>query len=124
MPSKVKKPISEQAKLHVRSGDTVVVLSGDARGKQGTVIKVFPKELRALVDGDAALFDTKHVKADPQQQKEGGRIRRLRKIHVSKLALLDPTSGKAAPRLKHVKQADGSVARVARKSGHAFIPTR
>lgn len=115
MPSKVKKPVVVQSKVHVRTGDQVIVLSGDAKGKTGTVIKMFPKELRALVDGDAAIHDTRHVEANQQTQTEGGRIKRLRKIHISKLALLDPTTNKAATRVKH----DAGV-RVARVSGHRF----
>jgi large subunit ribosomal protein L24 len=65
MPSKVKKPVATAKKLHVRRGDKVVVLSGDTRGKTGTIIKVFPAEQRALVDGEAAIYDTKHIKANP-----------------------------------------------------------
>ncbi len=120
MASKVKKPLIAPAKLHVRTGDQVIVLSGDAKGKTGTVIKVFPKELRALVDGAAAIYDMRHVERNPQAQQEGGRIQRLRKIHVSKLALLDPTTNKAATRVKHERQADGNTVRVAKKSGHKF----
>ena len=124
MPSKVKKPIlAKVPKLHVRTGDKVVVLSGDNRGKTGTVIKVFPgkrpNEQRAIVDGEAGAYETKHVKANPQANVEGGRIRRLRPVHVSKLALLDPTTGKAATRVKSVRTEAGAV-RVAKKSGHRF----
>ena len=79
MASKVKLPRPIKApKVHVRTGDKVVVLSGENRGKTGTVIKVFPREQRALVEGDAAVFDTRHVKANPQAGVEGGRIKRLR----------------------------------------------
>ena len=121
MPSKVKKPIpAKQPKLHVRKGDQVVVLSGDNKGKTGTIIKVFPADGRAIVDGEAGAYETKHVKANPQANIEGGRIRRLRPVAVSKLALLDPTTSKAATRVRHERAADGTVTRVARKSGHKF----
>lgn len=120
MPSKVKKPVpAKQPKLHIRKGDQVVVLSGDNRGKTGTVIKVFPADQRAIVDGEAGHYETKHVKANPQANIEGGRIRRLRPVHVSKLALLDPTTNKPATRVKRESTATGAV-RVARKSGHRF----
>jgi large subunit ribosomal protein L24 len=120
MPSKVKKPVlAKQPKLHIRKGDQVVVLSGDNRGKTGTVIKVFPADQRAIVDGEAGAYETKHVKANPQANIEGGRIRRLRPVHVSKLALLDPTTNKPATRLKREATATGTV-RVAKKSGHRF----
>ena len=123
MPSKVKLPQPDkQLKCHVRTGDKVVVLSGDNKGKTGTVIKVFVQDQRALVEGDAAVYDTKHVKANPQAGVEGGRIQRLRPLHVSKLALLDPTTNKAA-RVRRERTADG-VVRVAKKSGHKFTATR
>jgi large subunit ribosomal protein L24 len=120
MPSKVKLPKPAKApKLHVRTGDAVVVTSGDNKGKTGTVIKVFPDSQRALVDGDAAIYDIRHKKANPQAGVEGGRIQKLRPLHVSKLALVDPTTGKAT-RVKRERTADG-VVRVAKKSGHRFV---
>ncbi len=123
MASKVKLPQPEKnLKCHVRTGDKVIVLSGDHKGKTGTVIKVFPQEQRALVEGDAAVYDTKHVKANPQAGVEGGRVQRLRPVHVSKLALLDPTTNKAT-RVRHERTADG-VVRVAKKSGHKFAANR
>jgi large subunit ribosomal protein L24 len=119
MPSKVKLPQpAKTPKLHVRTGDKVVVISGSNRGKTGTVIKVFPSEQRALVDGDAAVYDTRHIKANPQAGVEGGRTKRLRPLHVSKLALLDPTTNKAA-RVRRERSEQG-VVRVAKKSGHRF----
>lgn len=119
MPSKVKKPAPTKVqKIHIRTGDKVVVLSGDTKGKTGTVIKVFPSELRALVEGDAGIYDTKHVKANPQANIEGGRQQKLRPLHVSKLALLDPTTNKAT-RVRRERTAAG-VVRVAKKSNHRF----
>ena len=118
MPSKVKKPVSATRKVHVRRGDKVVVLSGDTRGKTGTVIKVFPAEQRALVDGDAAIYDTKHIKPNPQANIEGGRQQKLRKLHFSKLALLDPTTNKPT-RVKR-ERTDKGVVRVSKKSNHRF----
>lgn len=123
MASKVKLPQPEKTpKCHVRTGDKVIVLSGDNKGKTGTVIKVFPLEQRALVEGDAAVYDTKHVKPNPQAGVEGGRVQRLRPLHVSKLALLDPTTNKPA-RVRH-ERTDSGMVRVAKKSGHKFTANR
>ena len=121
MASKVKKPkLPNHAKCHVRTGDKVILLTGPkaVRGKTGTVIKVFPRLQRAIVEGECAQFDTKHVKANPQAGVEGGRIRRLRPVHVSNLALLDPTTNKPT-RVRHERTEHGGV-RVAKKSGHRF----
>jgi large subunit ribosomal protein L24 len=123
MPSKVKLPRPDkQLKCHLRTGDKVIVLSGDNKGKTGVIIKIFPQDQRALVEGDAAVYDTKHVKANPQAGVEGGRIQRLRPLHVSKLALVDPTTSKAT-RIRRERSADGMV-RVAKKSGHRFPAAR
>ena len=122
MPSKVKLPKPDkQPKIHVRTGDQVMVISGSNKGKVGTVIKVFVDNQRALVEGAAAVYDTKHVKANPQAGVEGGRIQRLRPLHVSKLALVDPTTSKAT-RVKH-ERSDAGLVRVAKKSGHRFPVT-
>lgn len=119
MPSKVKLPKpAKPPKCHIRTGDKVVVLSGATKGKTGTVIKVFPTDLRAIVDGEAAVYETRHVRANPQAGVEGGRMRRMRPVHISKLALLDPTTNKAT-RVRRERTADG-VVRVAKKSGHRF----
>lgn len=120
MPSKVKLPKPAKVpKSHIRVGDRIVVLSGKTKGKQGTVIKVFPADQRALVDGEAAIHDTKHVKANPQANVAGGREQKLRPLHISKLALVDPTTGKAT-RVRHEKDAQGNTIRVSKKSGHKF----
>lgn len=121
MASKVKKPqLPNHAKCHVRTGDQVVLLTGPkaVRGKTGTVIKVFPKEQRAIVEGECAQFETRHTKPNPQAGVEGGRIRRLRPVHISNLALLDPTTNKPT-RVRH-ERTDAGAVRVAKKSGHRF----
>jgi large subunit ribosomal protein L24 len=124
MPSKVKLPRpARPPKSLLRTGDKVVVLSGAAKGKTGTITKVFPFEQRALVEGDAAIYDTKHVKPNPQAGVEGGRVQRLRPIHLSKLALLDPTTNKAATRPRRTRT-DKGVVRTARKSGHQFTAAK
>lgn len=121
MASKVKKPqLPNNAKCHVRTGDKVILLTGpkSVRGKTGTIIKMFPREQRALVEGDCAQYEVRHTRANPQAGVEGGRIRRLRPVHVSNLALLDPTTNKPT-RVRH-ERTDAGPVRVAKKSGHRF----
>lgn len=107
-------------KCHIKTGDQVVLLTGpkDRVGKTGTVIRIWPRKQRALVEGECAAFDTKHVRANPQAGQEGGRIQRLRPIHISNLALLDPSTGKAT-RVSR-ERTDKGVVRVSKKSGHRF----
>jgi large subunit ribosomal protein L24 len=108
-------------KCHIRTGDSVVLITGpkDRRGKTGTVLRVFPRRQRAIVEGECAAMDVRHVKPNPQANQEGGRISRLRTIHISNLALLDPTTGKAT-RVRRERDENGKVVRVATKSGHRF----
>ncbi len=119
MPSRLKKPRPDKIpKCHVHVGDKIIVRSGDAKGKTGTVIKVWPMKQRALIEGEASLYDTRHVRANPQANVEGGRIRRLKPIHLAKLALVDPTTSK--PTRVRRERTDAGVVRVAVKSKHRF----
>ncbi|MDA3959562.1 MAG: 50S ribosomal protein L24 [Planctomycetota bacterium] len=102
----------------MKTGDTVVVLTGATKGKTGTVIKVLRDKERVLLDGEGAVFNIKHVKADPQNQIEGGRIQQQRAIHISNVALVDPSTGKAC-RVRR-ERTDGKVVRVSKASGHKF----
>ena len=112
---KIKNPMR---KFHVKTGDKVIVIAGKNKGKTGTVIKVLRDKERVLLDGEAAVYTTKHIKPDPQNQVEGGRIPHQRPIHVSNVALVDPSTNKAT-RVKHER--DGKkVVRVSKASGHKF----
>jgi large subunit ribosomal protein L24 len=76
----------------IRKNDTVVVLSGKDKGRSGKVLEVFPDAQKVIVEGVAVV--AKHVKpsmADPN----GGIKRQEAAIHVSKVALRDPSTGKA-----------------------------
>lgn len=82
---------NQQPKLHIRKGDTVTVLSGDDRGKTGKVLEVDLVNRKALVEG--INFITKHQK--PSAGKPEGGIKKIEAfLHISKLMLIDPASGK------------------------------
>ncbi|MBQ3482963.1 MAG: 50S ribosomal protein L24 [Clostridia bacterium] len=71
-------------KLHIKTGDTVVVLSGDDKGVKGEVIAVSPEEKKVLVKGVNMIH--KHVK--PRKQGEtGGIIDAEGALYASKVAL-------------------------------------
>ena len=80
-----------QPKLHIRKGDTVMVIAGDDKGKTGEVLEVIPAKMRAVVDGVNIV--KKHVKAT--QDQEGGITEMPAPVHVSNLMLLDPKTGEA-----------------------------
>ena len=74
-----------QRKLHIKRNDTVVVLSGQDRGKQGVVLEVFPKKQRAIVEGVHIVVC--HLR--PNQAGQGGIVEREGTIHVSNLKKVD-----------------------------------
>ena len=79
-------------KLNVKKGDTVVVISGKDKGKQGKILVSYPDKDRVVVQN--ANMITKHVK--PRRQGEpGGRIEKEGAIHVSNVKLVCPKCGKA-----------------------------
>ena len=100
-------------KLHVRTGDTVVVIAGKEKGKQGKIKACEPKKNRVVVEGvNMVKRHTKPSQANPQ----GGIIEKEAPINVSNVMILDPESKKPT-RIRKEKQAAGSYVRVAVKSG-------
>ena len=103
------------AKMHIKKGDTVVVLSGDDKGVQGEVIAVSPEEGKVLVKGANIIH--KHVK--PRRQGEsGGIIDAEGAIYASKVALYCPKCDKGVR--SHIEVVDGKKVRVCTKCGHKF----
>jgi len=79
-------------KIHVRKNDTVIVLSGDDKGKKGRVLEVLVHERKAFVEGVNIV--SRHTKPNAKQT-QGGIIKKEAAVPVSKLAVLDPKDGKA-----------------------------
>jgi large subunit ribosomal protein L24 len=100
-------------KLHIKKEDTVMVLSGDDRGKTGRVLEVMPKERMAIVEG--VNIKTRHSKVTAQNP-EGGRIKISAPVPVSKLMVVEPKSGKPS-RVGRKTNAEGKLVRVTKKSG-------
>lgn len=96
----------------IRKGDKVVVLTGKDKGKVSEVLKVMPKEDRALVKGVNVVM--RHQKQT--RDSEGGIISKESTIHLSNLALADPKDGKPT-RVGFRINSDGKKVRVARRSG-------
>jgi large subunit ribosomal protein L24 len=96
----------------IKKGDKVVVLSGKDRGKHGEVVKSMPKEGKVVVSGvNIAVRHRKASQANPQ----GGLERAEAPLHVSKVAIEDPKTGK--PTRVRFEERDGKKVRVAVKSG-------
>ena len=99
----------------IKKGDRVIVTTGRDKGKKGEVIKVFPKEDRALVSGVNTV--KRHQRQTQKQQ--GGIISKELPVHLSNLAHVDPKSG-AATRVGWKILGDGRRVRFAKKSGEVI----
>ena len=100
-------------KLHIKKGDTVLVISGDNKGQQGKVLKVEVSKQRAIVEGvNLCKKATKPNAQNPQ----GGIVEKEAPIHVSNLQVLDPKSGKPT-KVGRKANAEGKLVRYAKKSG-------
>ncbi|ACO46872.1 50S ribosomal protein L24 [Deinococcus deserti] len=99
-------------KLHVKKGDTVVVLSGKHKGKTGKVLLALPRDQKVIVEGVNLV--TKHVKPSASNP-QGGIEQREGALHASKVSIVDPETGKATRIRKQI--VDGKKVRVAVASG-------
>ena len=105
-------------KIHVKTGDTVVILSGKDKGKKGKVLEVSPTEKKVIVEGCNMV--TKHVK--PRRMGEsGGIVKAEAPLYACKVMLVCPKCGKPT-RLAHKIAADGTKKRVCKnaKCGETF----
>jgi len=78
-------------KLHIKKGDSVIVITGEAKGQHGRVLEVLVKKRRAIVEGVNMV--SKHTKPNAQNP-QGGILKKEATIHISNLLLVDPSSGK------------------------------
>lgn len=100
-------------KMHVKAGDTVKVLSGRERGKEGKVIAVSPKEGKVIIEGVNMV--SKHVK--PKKMGEaGGIIKAEGAMYACKVQVVCPNCGKAT-RVAYKISEDGKKQRICKKCG-------
>ena len=98
------------AKLKIKTGDTVKVIAGDQKGKEGKVVRVFIEKNRAIVEGVNLV--SKHTKPSAQSP-QGGIVKKEASLDVSNLMLLE---GGVATRVGY-KLEDGKKVRFSKKSG-------
>ncbi len=111
-----------ESKMRLRVGDTVRVMAGKDKGKEGQVSRVLPAQGKVVIEGINIMI--KHQKARPQanatvasQQQQSGRVEQAAPLYASKVQLVDPADSKFVSRIGIRANADGSRVRVARKSG-------
>lgn len=110
----MEKKQTKKQKLHIKSGDTVMVIAGNAKGKSGVIKEVLTDKNRAIIDGVNLI--TKHVKPTANSP-EGGIEKREGSIHISNLMVVDPKTGEAT-RTGRKLNADGKLQRYSKKSGN------
>ena len=104
-------------KIKIKKNDIVKVMVGASRGKEGKIIKVFPKTYRAIVEG--ANMVSKHTKpnaANPQ----GGIVKQEAAIHISSLMLVDAKSGGTTRVGRKRDEETGKLVRYSKKSGEVI----
>ena len=102
-----------QKKLHIKKGDTVVVITGNNKGQKGRVLEVIRKTDRAIVEGVNMM--KKHTKPNAKSP-QGGIIEQEAPIHISNLMLFDPKS-EGPTRIGRRLDDNGNLVRYSKKSG-------
>ena len=104
-----------RVRLHVSKGDTVRVMRGDDKGKEGKIIRVFPKTGRVTVDGVNMVKRHRRARTADEQS---GIMEFPAPIHASNVMLLDPKSGNPTRTRRRIDE-DGTKERISVKSGDA-----
>lgn len=102
-----------QKKLHIKKGDTVVVISGESKGQKGRVLTVNRDKDRAIVEGVNTV--SKHTKPNAKSP-QGGILKKEAPIHISNLMIVDPASGKPT-RIGRRLNDKNKLVRYSKKSG-------
>lgn len=93
--------------MHVKSGDTVILLSGKEKGLKGKVLKVIPEKSRVIVEGRNLV--KRHQKPNPLIGQEGGIIEREAPIHSSNVLMFSEKAGRGVRTQRRYVGADGSL---------------
>lgn len=111
---------AERQQMHVTKGDTVRVMRGDDKGKEGKILRVYPKTGRVLIEGVNIV--KKHRRARTADE-QSGIVEMPAPVHASNVMLLDPKDG-APTRTRRQIDEDGTKERIAVKSGEAIPRSR
>lgn len=102
--------------VRIRSGDTVLVLTGKDRGKKGKVERVMPRERRLIIEG--VNLAKKHLKPS-QQLMQGGIVERPAPLHISNVMLICRRCSKPT-RVARKQMSDGSFRRACKRCGETI----
>jgi ribosomal protein L24, bacterial/organelle len=100
-------------KLHIKKGDTVVVIAGESKGQRGKVLSVQVEKQRAVVEGINMV--SKHTKPNAKNT-QGGIVKQEAPVHISNLMLVEPSTGNPTRTGRRVGE-NGKLVRYSKKSG-------
>ena len=107
---------AERTPLHVTTGDTVRVMRGDDKGKEGKIIRVYLKTGRVTIEGVNIVKRHRRARTPDEQS---GIVDFPAPIHASNVMLLDPKSGNPTRTRRQIDE-DGTKERISVKSGEAI----
>ena len=106
-----------KVKMRLKKDDKVIVVAGNDKGKTGKILKVFPQDLRVIIEG--VNLRKRHTRPS-QKSPQGGIIEKEAPIHISNVMILDPKSNKqtriGSQILIDEKTGKKKIARVSKKS--------
>ena len=111
---------AERQRLHVTKGDTVRVVRGDDKGKEGKIIRVYLKTGRVTIEGVNIVKKHRRARSADEQS---GIVEMPAPIHASNVMLLDPKSGDPTRTRRQIDE-DGTKERIAVKSGESIPRSR
>jgi large subunit ribosomal protein L24 len=105
-----------QMKLHIRKGDTVMIIAGDSRGQQGKVLAVNTEKFSAIVEGVNLV--SKHTKPNAKSP-QGGIVKKEAPVDISNLMVVD-NSGKPTRTGRKLDSKTEKMVRYSKKSGEVI----
>ena len=100
-------------KLHIKKGDTVVVIAGESKGQRGKVLSVQVEKQRVVVEGINMV--SKHTKPNAKNT-QGGIVKQEAPVHISNLMLVEPANGNPTRIGRRIGE-NGKLVRYSKKSG-------
>ncbi len=107
------KRIKSGGKLHIRKGDTAIVISGNDKGKKGKVLEIIREKNRAIIEGVNMI--TKHVKPSANHP-EGGIDKTEAPLHISNIMVVEPSNGEPT-RIGRKLNDENKMQRFSKKTG-------
>jgi len=111
---------AERVKIHVTKGDTVRVMRGDDKGKEGKIIRVYTKTGRVTIEGVNMVKRHRRARTPDEQS---GIMEFAAPMHASNVMLIDPKKGVPTRTRRQIDE-DGTKERIAVKSGEAIPRVR